>query len=444
MQPPDRGTPGAQSVPGADTRSTDYGSDVQATESHSASTAFAPATGERVKRIAIIVAVCFVLAFAVVRTVRFVGAHNLAKASERSLAEPRLVDLITAKPMPSTQELTLPGQTAAWYTSTIFARVNGFVGKWIADIGDRVHKGQILATIETPELDAQLAAAQAQLRASEAQLVTRQSELELARTTNERWRDSPKGVVSDQEREEKRADYQTAAARMKAAEAQVALDKAHVAQYAAMAEFKTVVAPSSNTIAERRIDIGNLVTAGSAASTTPLYQVTQNVPLRVYVEVPQNVVGDVTRPGQAVEVRSEGPDRVSLAATVARSAGAVNAQARTVRVEVDVPDAPAALLPGMYVKVAFKLTPRGLVQVPAAALVFRSDGPYVALVDDHSKVQFRKVVIARDDGNVLELGAGAAPGDRLALNISSQIKDGDLVRINSADTPGAQRLAGGH
>jgi RND family efflux transporter MFP subunit len=442
MRPPDRGAP--DPAPGAETRSTDYGSDVQATESRSASTAFAPVTGERVKRIALIVAVCFVLAFAVVRTVRFIGAHNLAQATARALAEPRLVDLVTAKPVQPTQELTLPGQTAAWYSSTIFARVNGYVGKWIADIGDRVHKGQVLATIETPDLDAQLAAARAELRAADAQLVTRQSELELARTTNARWRDSPQGVVSEQEREEKRADFETAAARVQAAEAQVALDKARVGQYAAMFEYKTVVAPFDGVIAERRIDIGNLVTAGSTASTTPLYQVTQNVPLRVYVDVPQNVVGDVTRPGQAVEVLSEGPDRVSLAATVARSAGAVNAQARTVRVEVDVPNTPQALLPGMYVKVAFKLAPRGLVQVPAAAIVFRSDGPYVALVDDNSKVQFRKVVIARDDGNVLELGSGAAPGDRLALNISSQIKDGDLVRVNSADTPGSARLAGGH
>jgi RND family efflux transporter MFP subunit len=444
MPPPDRGPTGEHSVPGADTRETDYGRDVQATESHSAFTTFPPLTGDRVKRIAVIVAVCFVLAFAVVRTVRFIGAHNLAKATERSLAEPRLVDLITAKPVQSTQELTLPGQTAAWYASTIFARVNGFVGKWMADIGDRVHKGQVLATIETPELDAQLAAARAQLRASEAQLVTRQSELGLARTTNERWRDSPKGVVSEQEREEKRADYETAAARLKAAEAQVALDRARVDQFAALSEFKSVVAPFDGVIAERRIDIGNLVTAGSTASTTPLYQITQNSPLRVFVDVPQNVVGDVTRPGQAVEVHTQGPDGVALAATVARSAGAVNAQARTVRVEVDVPNTPQALLPGMYVKVAFKLAPRGAVQVPAAALVFRADGPYVALVGDNSKVEFRKVAIARDDGGVLELGSGVAPGDRLALNISSQIKDGDLVRINSADTPGAERLAGGH
>ena len=444
MQPPDRGPPVEHAVPGTDTRSTDYGSDVQATASHSAFTGFAPVTGELVKRAAVIVAVCFVLAFAVVRTVRFIAAHNLATATERAMSEPRLVDLITAKPVQAAQELTLPGQTAAWYASTVYARVNGYVGKWIADIGDRVHQGQVLATIETPELDAELAAARAQLRASDAQAITRQSELDLARTTNERWRDSPKGAVSDQEREEKRADYETAAARLKAAEAQVALDQARVAQYTALSEFKRVVAPFDGVVAERRIDIGNLVTAGSTAATTPLYQITQNDPLRVFVDVPQNVAADVTRPGQAVHVLSEGPDAVSLAATVARSAGAVNVQARTVRVEVDVPNAAQALLPGMYVKVAFNLTPRGQVQVPAAALVYRSDGTYVAQVDDNSKVHFRKVTIARDDGNVLELNSGVAPGDRLALNISSQIKDEDLVRINSADTPGAPRLAGGH
>src|SRR6202011_2754322 len=196
-------------------------------------------------------------------------------------------DVIVARPASVGQDLVLPGQTAAWYETTIYARVNGYVAKWLVDIGDHVKKGQVLATIETPELDAELAAARAQLKASEAQVNARDAEAKFSKTTNERWRDSPKGVVSEQERESKKADYETAEARLYAANAQVALDKSRVDQYSAMAEFKLVKAPFDGTITERKIDVGNLVTAGSMTTTTPLYRMAQTEPLRVFVDVPQ-------------------------------------------------------------------------------------------------------------------------------------------------------------
>jgi RND family efflux transporter MFP subunit len=421
----------------------DYGDDVADSFSHSASTKSDLGTGARVKRIATIIVVALALAFVVVRGVRFYSDWSLAKATERALAEPQLVDLVDAKPVQAALPLTLPGQTEAWYTATIYGRVNGYVGKWLVDIGDQVHKGQLLATIETPELDAQLAAARAQLQASEAQVAARNSEAEFARSTHERWRDSPQGVVSDQEREAKRADFESSVARLKAAEAQVVLDKAHVDQYAALAEFKRVVAPFDGVIAERHIDIGNLVTAGSNTGTTALYRMTQNDPIRVFVDVPQNVATELMGATQKAEVLTEPPGNLRVAATVARTAGAINPQARTLRVEVDVSNQPQRLIPGMYVKVAFSLAPKGLVQVPAAVLAFRSDGPQVAKVDASGKVHFSKVTIARDDGNVVELASGAAPGDRLALNISSQIREGDVVRVNSGEAPPV-RVAGGH
>lgn len=421
---------------------TDYGDDVADSLSQPASTSSEAGTGARVKRIATVIVVVLALAFVAVRGVRFFAERSLANATERALSEPHLVDLVEAKPVQAAQPLTLPGQTAAWYTATIYSRVNGYVGQWLVDIGDHVRKGQVLATIETPELDAQLAAARAQLQASEAQVVARASEAEFARTTHERWRDSPQGVVSDQEREAKRADYESSVARLKAAQAQVALDKARVDQYAALAEFKKVTAPFAGVITERHIDIGNLVTAGSTTGTTSLYRMTQNDPIRVFVDVPQNAAAELMQTSQKAEVLTEAPGNLRLAATVARTAGAINAQARTLRVEVDVPNETQRLMPGMYVKVAFNLAPKGLVQVPAAALVFRSDGPAVARIDAAGKVNFRKVAIARDDGNVIELASGAAPGDRLALNISSQIRDGDLVRINTG-TAAPALVAGG-
>src|SRR6202011_5771287 len=143
-------------------------------------------------------------------------------------------DVIVARPASVGQDLVLPGQTAAWYETTIYARVNGYVAKWLVDIGDHVKRGQVLATIETPELDAELAAAKAQLQASQDQVGARKAEAAFSKTTNERWRDSPKGVVSEQERESKKADYESSEARLYAANAQVALDKSKVDQYIAL------------------------------------------------------------------------------------------------------------------------------------------------------------------------------------------------------------------
>jgi RND family efflux transporter MFP subunit len=436
--------PSARDADGAgdSVKPTDYGTDVADGFSHAASTQAAPGTGARVQRVAVIIVVALALAFVAVRGVRFFSERSLAKATERALSEPHLVDVVEARPVQAIQPLTLPGQTAAWYTATIYSRVNGYVGQWLVDIGDHVKKGQILATLETPELDAELAAARAQLKASEAQVIARTSDAEFARTTHERWRDSPQGVVSDQEREAKRADYESSVARLKAAEAQVALDEARVDQYAALAQFKRVVAPFAGVITERHIDIGNLVTAGSTTATTPLYRMTQNDPIRVFVDAPQSAAAELMGTSQKAEILTEGSDPLRVAATVARTAGAIDPQARTLRVEVDVANGSQRLLPGMYVKVAFNLAPKGLVQVPAAALVFRSDGPQVARIDAAGKVNFRKVSIARDDGNVIELASGVAPGDRLALNISSQIRDGDAVRVN-AGAAGPALVAGG-
>jgi RND family efflux transporter MFP subunit len=436
MSPPETPTPSPP--PGDDVRSTDYETDVTDSTAHAVSTSFDAATGERMKRMLKIAGVVFLGAFVGVRGLRFFNDYSLARSTERALAEPRVVDVTEAKAVGAAQSLTLPGQTAAWHTATIYGRVNGFVGRWMADIGDKVHQGQVLATIETPELDAELLAARAQLQASRAQVLARASETELARTTQERWHDSPPGVVSEQEREEKRADFEGAQARMKAAEAQVALDQARVDQYTALTQFKQVVAPFAGVITERHIDIGNLVTAGSTSATTPLYQMTENNPIRVYVEVPQDLASELMRPSLPVDVLSGSGERVRVASAVARAAGAVNAQARTLRVEIDLANERQQLLPGMYVKVAFSLAPKGLAQVPPAALIFRSDGPQVALVDATGKVAFRKVTIARDDGSSIELGSGVAAGDRLVLNISSQIHEGDEVHV-SADTPSAMR-----
>jgi RND family efflux transporter MFP subunit len=430
MQPHDSQHPATAPLLSENRSHSKYPDDVSRTEQGEVSTNFAPETGRRTKTSVGIAAAILLLCFLVVIVVRYFHAHAVAKAGETAYSAPPPVDVVIARPATAGQDLVLPGETAAWYETTIYARVNGYVAKWLVDIGDHVKKGQLLATIETPELDAELEAARAQLKASEAQVGARKAEAEFSKTTNERWRDSPKGVVSDQEREAKRADYESSEARLYAADAQVNLDKSKVDQYSALTEFKQVKAPFDGTITERKIDIGNLVTAGSGSTTTPLYRMAQTDPLRVFVDVPQSASGELMNAGAPAEIRATGAVGGVFSGKIARSAESINAQARTMRVEVDMPNANHALVPGMYVNIAFRLPPRGLVEVPAAALIFRASGTQVAQVDASGKVQFENVVIARDNGSLVELASGVQPGDRLVLNISSQIASGQTVTVN--------------
>jgi RND family efflux transporter MFP subunit len=398
-------------------------------EEERVSTRFSPQTGRRTMRgvgIGVIVLAAF---FVIITIARLLHAHSVARAGEIAYSTPPPVDVVIAQPASAGQDLVLPGETAAWYESTIYARVNGYVSKWLVDIGDHVKKGQVLAIIETPELDAELEAARAQLKSSQSQVVARQAEAEFSKTTNERWRDSPKGVVSEQERESKKADYESSVARLYAANAQVNLDKSKVDQYAALAEFKQVKAPFDGTITERKIDVGNLVTAGSGSTTTPMYRMAQTDPLRIFVDVPQSAAGELMNSGVPAEIHAAGAVGGVFSGKIARSAESINPQARTMRVEVDMPNETHKLVPGMYVNVAFGLPPRGLVEVPAAALIFRSTGTQVAHVDDGGKINFETVTIARDNGSLVELASGVKPGDRLVLNISSQITAGQTVAV---------------
>ncbi|HEY0748791.1 MAG TPA: efflux RND transporter periplasmic adaptor subunit [Steroidobacteraceae bacterium] len=410
-----------------------YPDDTSRTEDGAVSTEFRAGTGRTLKIGAGIAAAILVFCFVAVMLIRVIEAHSLKKGADTAYSAAPPVDVVTARPASIGQDLTLPGQTAAWFETTIYARVSGYVAKWMVDIGDHVKKGQVLATIETPELDAELSAAKAQLKTSEAQVVARQAEADFSRTTNERWRDSPKGVVSEQERESKKADYESSVGRLYAANAQVAMDKSKVEQYSALAQFKQVVAPFDGTITERRIDIGNLVTAGSGSNTTSLYRMAQTDPLRVFVDVPQSSAVELMKSGVPAEIRSTGSSAGVFSGTITRSSQSINAQARTMRVEVDIPNANHALLPGAYVNVSFRLEPKGLVEVPAAALVFRPSGTQVARVDAGGKVAFQDVTIVRDNGSLVELGSGVKPGDRLVLNISSQIASGQRVTPTEGD-----------
>jgi RND family efflux transporter MFP subunit len=164
-------------------------------------------------------------------------------------------------------------------------------------------------------------------------------------------------------------------------------------------------------------------------------------PMRVFVDVPQSAAAEVMKTDGLVEVKAANVPNHVFSGKVTRTANAINPQVRTLRVEVDIPNPDRLLVPGMYVTVSFQLKSNNLMQVPAAALVFRSSGPHVAVVDESGKVSFRKITIARDDGNVVELGAGVTAGEKVALNISSRINEGEQVSVNQpAPAPPATAL----
>jgi len=389
------------------------------------------ATGRKLKKYAVITAALLALGFFGVHHMKSVHEADLASTTSKEASRPPIVDVVMVQNAPSSLPLTLPGETSAWYESIIYARVNGYVANWNADIGDHVRKGQVLASIETPDLDAELVAAQAKQKAAQAQVVARQAEAAFAKTTYQRWKGAPRGVVSDQEREAKKADYDSAVARLNDAQAQVDLALADVERFTVLKQFKQVKAPYDGIITERHIDIGNLVTAGSTASTTPLYRMEQDNPIRVFVDVPQSAANDI-KIGAQVQTRAGNiPDR-AFYGKVTRTANAINPQTRTLQVEVDIPNAGHVLVPGMYVNVDFQVSTEGLVQVPAAALMFRSDGPRIAVIDKNNRITFHKITIARDNGNTVELGSGVSSGDRVAVNISSQIAEGDMVEVHES------------
>jgi RND family efflux transporter MFP subunit len=415
-------------------RETDYEEEVATDDlrvsTDSVSTAYAPDTARRLRKGGIIVAGILIVALLVVRLIGFFHEHALAAQARSSVAAAHTVNVIDAAPVGSAQHFSLPGQTAAWHSSPLYPRVNGYVEKWLVDIGDHVHTGDILATIDTPELDAQLSQARAQLTAAQAQVEVRKAEAAFSKTTYERWRDSPTGVVSAQERDEKQAAFSSSTAQLQEAAAQVELDRARVEQYSALSAYKQVRAPFDGTITQRNIDIGNLVTAGSTNATAPLYVMTQNDPMRVMIEVPQSAATDLMQGQLPVTVTGTGGGQgLSYSGKIARTAQALNAQARTLKVEVDIPNAAGLWVPGMYVTASFDLPPRGLVQVPAAALLFRATGTQVATLNEQGRVAIRDVVIARDDGNLVELSSGVKPGDKLILNLSSQVNAGDPVQV---------------
>ncbi len=391
-------------------------------------TSFAKGTGRRLAATALLLTVGLGGTYFYVNAIKAKYRAELAAATEAKIKQPPMVEAVTVTQAPPSQPLRLPGGTEGWYQSKIYGRVSGYITKWFADIGDRVKKDQVLAIIDTPELDAQLEASRAQLNAAEADVTVRDADAQFAKTTYDRWQGSAKGVVSEQERDEKSASYAVARAKVKAAQAKVNLDKSNVDRLNYMAQFKKVSAPYDGVITERRVDVGDLVTAGSTSNTTPLFGIAQFDHIRVFANVPQTAASD-TIVGTPAKVFTTDNSPQVFEGSVTRTSESIDPKARTLRVEVDLPNPRSNLVPGMYVQVEFNSKSRALVQIPAGALLFRSGGPQVAVIQPDSTVKFKDVQIGRDNGNTVEIELGLTDGDRVALNINNQIEDGSKVIV---------------
>lgn len=358
-----------------------------------------------------------------------VVAHGLiVRASEssrlREWTDAQALPTVAVNPPSSavnTAGLELPGRIEAWQRAPIYARVAGYVKDWKHDIGAPVKSGEVLATLETPDLDQQLAQARADL-------VSSKSNAALADTTAKRWQQMvATGAVSKQAADEKTGDAQTKEALVKSAQA-------NVERMVAMKGFARIVAPFDGVVTARNTDVGALVNVGSAAGQE-LFVVSDTKKLRVYVSVPQNNVPRVPPGTKATITVPEHPGQ-TYAGTVESSSQAVNAASGTTLMQLNVDNAAGDLLSGGYANVRLDLKgDANTLSVPGSALIINAKGVSVAIVDADDKVVVKPVTIARDLGKVVEIGSGLDAGDRVIENPPDGVVSGTQVRIAEAQKP---------
>jgi RND family efflux transporter MFP subunit len=309
-------------------------------------------------------------------------------------------------------EVLLPGTLRGYVESPIFARATGYLLHWYVDIGARVKQGQLLADLDTPEIDQELAQAVAQRDQTSSSLV-------LAKSSFQRWQQlRQRDAVSQQELDERQSTYDQDVANLAAA-------NANVQRLKQLESFKRIVAPFTGVITQRNVDVGDLIDAGSGASRA-LFAMAQSDPLRVYVQLPQAYAQNV-KPGQDVIVTQAELPNQQFHGSIAHISGAIDVATRSLQIEVRLPNPDNKLRPGAYVQVALPGTMHAPLMVPDNTLLFRAEGPRLAVVDANGNVQLRKIVIAQDLGQSLEIESGIEATDKVIVNPSDSIAQGDHV-----------------
>lgn len=380
----------------------------------------APSPAKPVSKLSLAAAVALVLVAAavIVGLLPRLRARAVLTAETRELTVPTVAVVSPVPGIPSNSP-PLPAEVKAWIEAPIYVRASGYLKRWFVDLGARVEAGQLLAEIDTPELDQELERARHQLAEAEAALA-------LAKTTSERYTELLKTAsVSEQETAEKQADFALKTATVKAAQA-------NVRRLEELKGFARVTAPFTGVITARNVDVGDLVTAGGGKE---LFRLAQTDKLRVQVRVPQAEALNI-RPGQTAElVIPEKPNQV-FSGTVARTAGAISPDSRTLLVELEVDNSRGEILAGCFGEVKFvgsKVAPR--LTLPGNALLFRAEGPQVGVVLPDGKVELRSVKLGRDLGTTVEIVAGVSTNDRVVLNPPDSLASGAVVQVAPATRP---------
>ena len=375
---------------------------------------------------------------------RLAREKGLAAAAEAAQEKMPVVNVAPVRPSPARSELELPGDLQAYVESPIFARADGYMRKRLADYGDRVRAGQLLAEIETPELDQQLSQAQAglaqsqaSLRQYEAALVQSNANLKLSQLTAARWkRLTDKGVVSKQEGDEKQADFEvrqaevvSAEANINAAQKAVEANQANLRRLEELKSFSKVTAPFDGIITQRNIDVGTLINAGNGGPNREIFRIAQIQRMRIFVNVPQTYT-PLVRAGQSAELRvQELPGQV-FSANVARTTNSVDMNSRTMLAVLETPNPRGVLLPGMYSQVKFSFPGnKSALLLPGDCLLLGREGPRVAVVGPDHIVHMRRVHIAHDYGAELEVDSGVAEGEMVVMNPNDQVREN--VRVDT-------------
>jgi len=395
----------------------------------------------RIRRILVAAGAVLAVLFVVGVVPRLILRRRLRAGAEAVQSRLPMVSTVSPRRAAEVLEVPLPGSMEAILETGIWARTDGYLEARYVDIGDRVRKGQLLAEIDTPEVDQQLMQAIATMSQDKANVVKVEADLALARTTLQRYVAAGPGTVSKQQIDERTSAVTDAEKVVDAARATVNADEANVHRLVDLQSFQKVYAPFDGVITARNVDPGSLISAGSTTGTRELFVLAQVDVLRIFVYVPQSYASDI-KAGQSADVSvRELPGRV-FHGTVTRTAGAIDPTSRTLRTEVQVPNPEGLLLSGSYATVRFNIQrPDPPLVVPQNALLIDGNGVRVALVDADGTLHYRPIQIGRDYGNDAEVLSGLDTTDVLATGLSANIAEGSRVEIaKPANTaPGAAK-----
>jgi RND family efflux transporter MFP subunit len=387
---------------------------------------------------------------------RMTRARKLAATAQTKLHTLPTVTVVPVMESSGEAVLELPGNIQALMETALFARADGYVKQRLADIGDRVKNGQLLAEIESPELDQQIREAKATLqrarsglRQAEAVVMQTKANLDLAEITAQRWLTlAGKGVLSKQDGDEKqaaldsrRADAAAAEAGVQAARESITSNEATVQRLLELQAFRQVCAPFAGVITVRNIDVGSLVSAGSSSSVRELFRLAQIHTLRVFVNVPQSEVAAI-KPGMSCSMEVEEYKGRKFPGKVTRTANALDASSRTLLTEIQVANPNGILLPGMYATVRFQIRRAPSLLIPSAAFRNTQKGPMVAVLQEGALVHLQPVKLGRDYGAQIEVLEGLKSGQKLITSWTDEVKEGVKVKPVAAPKSAAPRSGG--